>query len=324
VADSRLSRRRALALASAFAATVGTPHARPATAQELRTIKLVGVVNDTVTTPLYAMQSGIFKKYGLSAEFVMLTSGAAAAAAIAGGELQFGISSLVTLIEAHERGVPFTLVAPSGVLTTGDGYSQFIINKDATLRTGRDLDGKTVAVPALGDLTYVAIMNWVDKNGGNSKTLRFTELPDAAAAAAVADGRVDGAEINTPTLTRALDGGKVRVLAQIYDAIAPRFANTAWFATDDYAAKNRDVVTAFSRSMRDAAVYCNAHHAETVAMVAQFTKLEPSLVARMARITFGETLSARDIQPLIDLAYKYKSIPKTFDAQELISPYAVK
>lgn len=320
----RLSRRRSIALAGASFALAMGMHGRRAAAQELRPVKLVIVINDTVTNTLYAMQSGIFRRYGLSAELVVLSSGAAAAAAVAGGEVQFGISSLVNLIEAHERGVPFSLIAPAGVITTGDGFSQFIVRKDAAFKTGRDLDGKTVAVPALRDLTYIAIANWVDKYGGDSKTLRFVELPDSAAAAAVEDGRVDGAEINTPTLTRALDGGKVRVLAQIYDAIAPRFANTAWFTTEDYAAKNRDVVAAFARSIRDSSIYCNGHHAETVAMVAQFTKLDPSLVARMSRITFGETLIPREIQPLIDLAYKYKAIEKPFDAQQLISPYALK
>ena len=260
----------------------------------------------------------------MNAQLTVLTSGAAGASAVAGGAAQFGISSLVNIISAHERGVPFTLVAPAGIVTSDVPYSQFVVRKDAAIKTAKDLNGKTIGIPGLKDMDTVAIMNWADKNGGDSTTLKFVEMSGSVALAALEDGRIDGVDLNTPTLTRGLEGGKVRVLAQIFDAIAPRFANTAWFTTEDYAAKNRDVVGRFARVMTDAAMYCNAHHAETVAMVAQNAKLDEKLVGRMARITFADYLRAADIQPLIDVSAKYKTIAKTFDARTLISPYALK
>jgi ABC-type nitrate/sulfonate/bicarbonate transport system substrate-binding protein len=144
------------------------------------------------------------------------------------------------------------------------------------------------------------------------------------ALAAIEEGRIDGADLNTPTLTRGLEGGKVRSLAQIFDAIAPRFANTGWFTLTDYADKNRSVVEKFARAIGEANAYCNAHHAETVQLVADSAKIDPKVVARMARITFGDYLRASDIQPLVNVAAKYGAIAKPFDARALISPYALK
>jgi len=297
--------RAAFVRTSAIAATGAAAGMRvPAAAQALQTLTLVVVISDDVTPVLYAAQSGIFKRVGLDVTQQVVNSGAAAAAAVAGGAAQIGISSLMNLLAAHERGVPFTLVAP--------------------IHSARDLNGKLIAVPALKDLQTAAIMNWMDKNGGDPNSLRFVELPVSAAAVAVEEGRVDGATVNTPTLTRALDGGKVRVLAQAFNAIAPRFTNTAWFATTDWAAANRDAVTRFARAIHDASLYCNAHHADTVAMVAAYMKLDPSLVARMARCMFAADLDTRDIQPLIDLSLKYKLITKPVVAQDLISPYATR
>jgi len=298
--------------------------AAPARGQEAQTLKLVIVISDDVTPVLYASQAGIFKRAGLNVDLQVVNSGAAAAAAVAGGAAQIGISSLMNLLEAHERGVPFTLVAPGSVITTDDGYSQFIVLRDSPIRTARDLNGKTIAVPALKDLQSAAIMNWMDKNGGDPSSLRFVELPVSAAAVAVEEARVDGANVNTPTLTRALDRGKVRVLAQIFDAIAPRFLNTAWFASTDYTNANREAISRYARAIREASAYCNAHHAETAPMVATYMKLDPSLVARMARCTFAEELSLRDIQPLIEISVKYKLIAAAIDAQALISPYAAR
>jgi NitT/TauT family transport system substrate-binding protein len=295
-----------------------------AAAQEMPSIVLATLINDTATSALYAVNAGLFKKAGVNAQLTVLTSGAAAAAAVAGGAAQFGISSLVNVISAHERGVPFTLIAPAGVVTPDVPYSQFVVRKDAPIKTAKDLNGKTIGAPGLKDMDTVAIMNWVDKNGGDAKTLKFIEMSGSVALAALEDGRIDGVDLNTPTLTRGLEGGKIRVLAQIFDAIAPRFSNTAWFTTDDYAAKNRDVVEKFAKVMGDAAAYCNTHHADTVAMVAQASKIDDKMVARMTRITFGDYLRPSEIQPLIDVAFKYKTISRPFDAKTLISPYALK
>ena len=89
-----------------------------AAAQDLPTITLASVTNDTCSAVLYAIKAGLFKKAGLNVEFQGMTSGAAASAAVAGGAAQFGHSSLVTLIDAHARGIPFTLVAASGIITS--------------------------------------------------------------------------------------------------------------------------------------------------------------------------------------------------------------
>jgi NitT/TauT family transport system substrate-binding protein len=320
-----IGRRSSLAVLASVATLAVAPGLlrRPAGAQEAG-VTVATLINDTATAALYASKAGLFKKYGINAELQIMNSGAAAAAAIAGGAAQFGISSLVTLIEAHERGVGFTLVAPAGTVTSDVPYSQFVVRKDVVFKSGRDFNGRTVGVPALKDLDSVAIMNWVDQTGGDSKTLRFVEIPASAAVAAIEEGRIDGANLNTPTLTRALEGGKLRTLAQIFDAIAPRFTNTGWFTTAEYVTKNRGLVERFARAIRESALYCNAHHAETVPLVAQNAKLDEALVARMPRITFGEYLNAREIQPLIDVAFKYKAIEKRFDAQELISPAALR
>jgi NitT/TauT family transport system substrate-binding protein len=301
-----------------------TALATRAGAQDLPTITVATLINDTATAMLYAVKAGLFKKAGLNVQLTVLPTGAAGQAAVAGGAAQFALSSLIGVIAAHEKGIPFTLIAPAGVVTSDVPYSQFVVKSDSPIKTGRDLNGKTIGAAGLKDMDTVAIMNWVDQNGGDSKTLKFVEMSASVSLAAIEDGRIDGADLNTPTLTRGLEGGKIRSLAQIFDAIAPRFANTGWFTTTDYATKNRAIAEKFARAIGEANVYCNAHHADTVALVAENAKIDPAVVARMARITFGDYLRPADIQPLINVAAKYGAIAKPFDARALISPFALK
>jgi NitT/TauT family transport system substrate-binding protein len=300
-----------------MAAVAAAGFVRPAAAADTP-ITIASVTNDSCTPALYALKSGLFTRAGLDVTFQGMSSGAAASAAVAGGAAQFGLSSLGTLIVAHAHGIPFVLVAPGGLVTSDVPYAEAVVRSDSTIRTGRDLAGKVFAVPALGDQNQVAAEAWIDKTGGDSHAVKFIELSAAATVPALLDGRIDAAQLGTPALAIALKSGKVRVLASIFDAIAPRFANIAWFATIAYVNANAEIVRRFAEAIRTASAYANTHHAETLPLIAEYTKVEPSVLAGMTRITFAERLDPRDIQPLIDACARYGVIERRFDANELI------
>jgi len=312
---------RAVALLAAPLALAGW---EPLRAQDLPTLKIAAPANDTATSALYAIKAGLFRRAGLNVEIVPMNSGAAVASAVAGNAIQIGNSSLVGIIEAHAKGVPFTLVATSGMIESDVLYSAMVVKKDSPYRVARDLNGKTAASPALRDLNSIAMANWIDRNGGDSTTVRFIELTASAIPAAIADGRIDTGIVGTPFLQAGVDDGSIRVFAKAFDAIARRFIHIGWFTTTDYATKHRDVIERFARAMHEAALYCNAHQSETAPLIIDFGKVDPKLAPKLVRVTFAEYLTAPMIQPLVDVAAKYKAIDKTFDAQELISPYALK
>ena len=312
--------RFALTSFALFALLVGR-----APAQQLPAITIAASTFDSTTSGLYAVKAGLFERAGLNVTFVPMTP-AAIPPAVASGAVQIANSNLLNLIEAHARSVPFTLVAPSAMFNRSDvdGYVGLIVRSDSPFHSGRDLNGKTIAVPAINDLNTIASKAWVDASGGDSSTVHYVEMPPTTAYPAVTDGRIDATILTTPFLLQAVESGKVRVLTDAYTAIARQYLGLGWFTTQDFAAKNPDLIARFARVMHDAALYCNGHQAETADMMAALAKLDPTLVHRMRRVLFSEYLSAPMIQPLIDVAAKYKVIDGSFNAQELISPYALK
>jgi len=74
-----------------------------------------------------------------------------------------------------------------------------------------------------------------------------------------------------------------------------------------------------SRLLRAAALYTNAHHAETVPLLAAYAHIDPEVIKRMNRLTNATSLDVTYIQPAIDAAVKYKVIDKGFSASELIA-----
>ncbi len=310
----RMNRRTALALGSAFLASTGSLGAQP-----LTSMAAGAVPEESVTPALWAESSGIFRRAGLDVSVKSQGSGTAIAAAVAGGSYAVGKSSLSSLIAAHARGLPFVLIAGGSLYDTKNPYSNLCVKADSPLKTAAQLNGKTIASPALNDITTVATKAWIDQHGGDSSTIKVIEFPFAAIADALAAGRVDAGFIADPILAQAVEAGKVRIFAHAFDAIAPQFMVTGWFVTADYAAKNHNAVVAFNRAMNEASRYIETHPNDAVAGLAKFSGIEPSAIAKSHRLAYA-ALDTKNVQPVIDAYVKYKLISAPFDAKELITP----
>jgi NitT/TauT family transport system substrate-binding protein len=305
-------------------AALVAPFAGVASAQELQTVRVGLSEGDDATPTLYAIKAGLFRKYGLDVQLVPLPSGAAALAALAGGAIDIAGSSLLPFLSARTKGLPLTLVAPLAISSPESVYAAILVKKDAPYKTGRDLNGKTIASPALRDLNWVASMAWIDQNGGDSATVKSIEIPGSVIPAALEDGRIDAATVTTPRYVQAVNGGKVRVLGKSYEAIAKHFAIAAMAAQVEYANKNADTIVRFGRAIRDATMYTNTHHAQTLPLYAAFAKIDPKDIADAPRAESSLFVDAKDILPVITVAVRYNILPRAIDPQELISPSALK
>jgi len=285
-------------------------------AQTLATVRLAGVATDDLTPVFYAIKNGLYQKAGLDVQVVPTSTGTAATEAVVSGAYELGKGSLIASLVAHLKGLPLTIVGNGAIWDPKSPFSLMVVASDSTVKTGADLNGKTLSTAALNDLNELAMRAWIDKTGGDSKTIKWIELPNSAAGAALADHRVEATSLNEPQLSAAIGTGKVRSLAPCYSAIGDHFAFTVYFAQPDWAAKNADVVKKFVRTTYAAAAYTNAHHAETAPMMADITKIPLATIAAMARVNGSTVGDPALIQPAIDLAAKYENISRTFPAKE--------
>lgn len=314
---TEITRRSLFVGAGAFVVASGAP--RVAKAQQLTTIRVASTLDDNVTPILYGQQAGIFKKYGLDVQVQTFPSGAAQAAALAGGAIEIGKTSMLALVSAHLRGVDFRLVAGAGLYLSDKPFTGMVVAKSSPIRTGADLNGKTASSPSLRDLGQTSIKVWMDQHGGDSSTLKGVELPNAAVASALAQGRIDVAVLDNPTLYDAVSSGAARILARSYDAISKRFLMSAWFCMPAYAQKNPETVRNFTKAFYESARYTDSHHSETVDLLANFSHIDAGVIRNMVRAETALTLQATDLQPLIDVAAKYKLIDRAFPASELLA-----
>ena len=308
---------RIVAIAAAFAICLPLAGAR---GQELTVIRVGLAGADDISPMLYAMHAGLLKRIGVEVTVVPTTSGAASSAGVAGGSIDIAGSSLVPIIGAHARGVPFLFIAPGTIYSTDAPYAAMVVKKDGPIKTARDLNGKVVSSSALKDLIATSNLAWIDQNGGDSTTVRTVELPPSTVLPAIEEGRIDAGTLLEPRLSEALDSGKVRVLGKSFDSYGKHFMISGWFATADYISRHADLVARIARVLREANAYANAHHGEKAPLLAAFTKVDVKSIEHATRAQYGDALDLKEMQNVIDITAKYKVIEKPFDARELVSP----
>jgi NitT/TauT family transport system substrate-binding protein len=313
------------AAASGTAFTVaGLPLLRPASAQEAAVVNIAAIPSDISGSAYYAADNGYFKKAGMEAKFLSLTSGAAIAAAVLGGSADIGYSNVISLAIAHGRGLPITILFPANMhVHDAPTAGLLAVKKTSPIADAKDLNGKVIAVIGINNIADISTRAWIDKNGGDSKTVKSVELPFSQMKAALEANRVAAASLDTtgdPILGKP--GDTLRLLASTFDTVAPRFAPSVWFSTTGWVAKHPAAAKAFVTAMRESALWANTHHRESAEILSKYAHATTQQIDTLTRVTYGDHLTPELIQPNIDLAAKYGVIKAAFPASDFISSAA--
>jgi NitT/TauT family transport system substrate-binding protein len=292
----------------------------PAYAESNLTVMLMGgVPTDDMVHVFWALKQGLYEKAGIDLRYTPTSSGTAATTAVVAGANQVGKGSLLSTLNAHIKKLPIVVLANGSIWNPKIEFNALVTAADQPYKTGSDLNGSTIGVPALNDLNGLVISAWVDQHGGDSKTLKFVEVPNSAIQAALLEHRVAAAALQQPELTAALESGKMRKLGLPYSAVSDNFVFGSFFANADWAAKNPAAAKAFAKVTLEAAAYTNTHHKETEQLMADESKLPIETIHKMARVEAATKNDPQLIQPLIDAAAKYHFIPAAFPAKDLYS-----
>jgi NitT/TauT family transport system substrate-binding protein len=271
---------------------------RPASAQGTAAFRFgVGGV-ESFALPVYASEAGFFAKQGLDPQLVVFSGGGAGMDALAAGAVDYVSGSWVASANAHFGGLPVVAFAGGGCYDSSAPTLMLAVAKDNTsVRTGKDLNGKTISVATIRDIQQAAIMKWVDATGGDSSTVRFIEMPPTVMLGALNSGHIDAASLTEPFVSSAK--GSVQFVCKPYDTIAKKFMITAHFAKRDYLDANVVQSRKVAAALAATATWANTNQDKAGDILARLTKLAPATIASMARTVYATNLDAGLIQPVI-------------------------
>ncbi len=267
-----------------------------------------------------AMDKAYFKDAGLDINLASMVGGAAIMPALASGSINIGWSNVISIYQGHLQGFDFRFVANGAVNKRGtNDVFGVCVAPDSPIQSAKDLAGRTVAVNTLRNIMHGATAHWIDSNGGDSSKVKWVEIPFPQMAPALVNRQVDAYGGVEPFITVPVGNKQARLLGRQLGAISPRLLIASYFGSEAWIAKNVELVKGFVAALNRGIDFHNANLDEAKATLAKHTGLKPDLFKDMPLPAFEKPLLEADLQPMLDVALRYKFVTRKFPVAEVIS-----
>ena len=317
--DHHLTRGRVLASFAALASSAALPI--PASAADPYNLKMAVVPTEVAAQGYFANDQGFFAKHGLSADITPLQNGSAVISAVLSGNIEMGYSNILSFTVAHDKGLPLQVLFGTDINGLAKPTTGLLcVVAASSLKSAKDLAGKTVGVSSLSNTNLYAVKNWIDKSGGDSTLSKYVELPLAGMPQALEAGRVDAASIDAAFY--AAESSKLRVIGNTYYSIAPGFIAGVWFATTSWISEHPAIAQSFVAAIREASIWANKNHDDALKIYSKYSHIPLADLQAIPFPPYVEKTQPSDFQPVIDVAAKYGAIKAPFPARDLLSVYA--
>jgi NitT/TauT family transport system substrate-binding protein len=208
-----VSRRAVLKGATAFAGVLSA--AAPAVSQTPLKKVTFSFCSQFLCAPPYevARAFGHFRNHGLDAEIVYFRGGNAAIQALVGGAVDYGATSLDVAMQAYAKGADIRRFVSTGQVPL---FAVATSPKNAaSVRTLKDLEGKTVGVSALGNADHALLLFLLKQAGADQTKVQFATM-GVNLLEALRQNQVDAGLVQEPALT-ILSRSGARVLVNAMD-----------------------------------------------------------------------------------------------------------
>ena len=283
---------------------------------QTRRVRIGSASNDAYAISYYAKDGGFFERAGVDTDVQLFSNAQASLQAMIGGALDVVVGDAVQVGNAFNNGIPLGLIAPATIFTSRVPTTLICVAKSGSVRSAKDLENGTIAVVALNSLMAVGLQGWLKVNGADSAKIKLIELPLTAMASAVSRGTVGAAVLAEPFLSAAAEN--VRQLGDPYAPIAKTFLLSGMITTRDWVSTNPDLSRRLVKAYSATSAWANDHHDETAKILAAYSQIELATIRSMRRATLGTTLDPRQVQPVLDFAFKYAKLQKPTRATDLI------
>jgi NitT/TauT family transport system substrate-binding protein len=266
----------------------------------------------------FGIEKGIFRKHGLEIDLQAAQGGATAIPSLVNGDVQVAGSNVVSLLIAAGKGVPVRAIAGgTNAREEGEDFGALLVAKDGDIREPADLEGKTIAVNTLQNITEVVVKAALEKQGVDVSTLKLSEVPFPEMAPALEKGDVDAAFSIEPFVTQSVGDG-AEVLNYSYVETEKGLQVGAYAAAIPFAEENADAIGRFQDAIRENAEYVTAHEDEFRTFLSESADMPPKLAKQIVLPEWTGEVDTASVQHLSDLMQKYGLVEQAVPADKLV------
>lgn len=254
--------------------------ALPAHAQQATTLRLGYFPNLTHAPALVGLERGTFKKAlgSVKLDAKQFVSGTTLSEAFAAGQIDVAYIGPGPAINAAGRGMPIVFLAGAS-----EAGAVLIARKDSTIQSYKDLGGRNIAVPSLGNTQDISLRHLLKDNNLRTKseggTVTITPVPPADMQTVFGSKQADAALVPEPwgALLEAQGHRLIGSEKTVWRGGA--YPTTILIANAKFAQANPALIAAMVKANADAVAYLNASPA--AAQVTVNTQLNKLTGARL-------------------------------------------
>ena len=296
-------------------------------ADELAPVKLGIVKFGSVADVWVADKNGIFKKHGLDLQVVEVPA-TQTVQVLQAKSVDIALQIPGSAFQAREQGFDIALVGENE--TAGaqpPGSNAVIVPANSTVKTLKDLTGKRLASGSPYGQSLSAIKEAFQRAGGSFDAVQFVTAPFPTHPDLIRSGQVDAVSSLDPYTTQIVKSGTGRVVSYFMIESVPDQPVGSWWSLRSWAADHPREVRAFQDAIKEAQDYMNADPARAKKLVADYTGLDPAVVADIAPIRWNTAIKIPVWQAVADMMQRQGQLQQKHDVSEYlgnVSAYAVK
>lgn len=280
------------------------------------------------TAPLQVgIAKGFFAAEGLEVDTTPTAGGAMGLPALAAGQVQITFSNVISVVLGAKQGLGFEIIAAGS--NTGEktpDLAALIAKKGSTIKTGKDLEGKRVAVNTRNNIIWLYARAWVQATGGNPDAVTYLEVPFPQMVDAVKGDRVDAAFVVEPFLSAGVASDAVSIVGWPYNAVQKRIPVSQYVATKTFISQNPGVIDRWVRAYNKSVDWTNQNQGseEWTKIIAAYTRLAPEQIRSLSLPPYEKTVDPASIDIVVEQMRKNKMIEGPFDSKALLYRTAIK
>jgi len=236
--------------------------------------------------------AGLYKKYGLNTEILLISGGLTNIQAVLANEINFTYLGGASPIQAAAQGADIV------VLATAYGLMPYGMVGAKNIHSPMDLKGKIFVVSRLGGIEETAARLALDRLGVGARNVSFLQAgPDPVRIAALESGSAQAAMLAPPGLFAATARG-LNLLADL-GALKIKYPTSVVAASRAFVARQRDVAKRFLMALVDGLHVYRQNKSLAIQVLQKYTKsANPDILSQ----TYNYFVKNTPAMPLSDSA----------------------
>ena len=288
----------------------------PTTAAGPTTLRVAYVPATTVLPLHVAKAEGFFAQNNLD---VGLTEAANISdiPATLGRQFDIALGTATDLIRAGAAGVDVVQIAGNTNSTQANPFVKLIVKPDSGITDVSQLKGKTVGSPTLSGVIHAAVQYQAKQKGVDPQSINGVEAPTPNLPDQLKAGRVDAVEALEPIASQLIKAGNVAI-SQPFDSIGDPLATNFWMAQGSWADKNRDAVSRFVTSLKQAQAFIDQNPAEARRVLQQYTGLPEAVASTVPLPTYNFDIRTGDLDSWVKVLRDIGDFRGQVDTRKLV------